>query len=177
MRLIIATCFATLVSCQNIPNNNVTLFDTKQFFEHEITLLTEQKAGIKQVLTYQQKQDSFIINDTVNWEKELQIFADLDLAKPSNKSAFKVDTINTNNLFMVSYTSTDDKQSLKKVVVTTDEKQNVKAIDAWMGKSNSLYQSQTILRYVPDSGFSVKGIQDVEIGNDTEYNIQTLFVH
>ena len=32
MRLILAACFAILVSCQSIPENNVTLFDNKQFF-------------------------------------------------------------------------------------------------------------------------------------------------
>ena len=62
-------------------------------------------------------------------------------------------------------------------MVATDQKQNVKSMDILIKKTISLYQSQTILRYVPDSGFSVKGIQDVEIGNDTEYSIQALFVH
>lgn len=177
MRLILAACFAILVSCQSIPENNVTLFDNKQFFEHEITLLTEQKTGVKQELNYQHKKDSFIIHDTVDWKKELQIFADIDLAKPSNKSSFKIDTVITNNMYFTSYTSVDVKQHLKQVVVATDQKQNVKSIDILIKKTNSLYQSQTILRYVPDSGFSVKGIQDVEIGNDTEYTIQALFIH
>jgi hypothetical protein len=176
MRLITAIYFALLVSCQRIPDNNIRLFDTKHFFEHEITLLNEQKTGIKQVLIYQHKQD-ITINDTVNWKKELQIFVDIDLAKSSNKSSFKVDTTNTNNLFTVSFTSKDEKQNLKKVVVTTDEKQNIKAIDALMVKSNSLYQSKTILRYVPDSGYSVKGIQDVAVGNDMEYSIKALFTN
>jgi hypothetical protein len=177
MRLIITICFATLLSCQNKPDNNIKLFDSKQFFEHEITLLTEQKKGVKQLLTYQNKKDSFVIHDTVNWKKELQIFADIDLAKPSNKSTFKIDTIITNKMFITSYTSRDVKQQLKQMVVTTDQKQNVKAIDVLMKKSNSLYQSKSILRYAPDSGFSIKGIQDVEIGNDTEYTIQALFIN
>lgn len=175
MRLIIAACFATLVSCKNIPDNNKTLFDSKEFFEHEITLLTEQNTGIKQILSYQHKRDSFVLNDNVNWKKELQIFADIDLAKPSNKSLFKIDTVITNNVYFTSYTSIDVKQHLKQVVVATDQKQNVKSIDVVIKKTNSLYQSQTILRYVPDSGFSIKGTQDVEIGNDTEYSIQALF--
>jgi hypothetical protein len=177
MRLNTAIIFTTLLSCQNAPDNNLKLFDSKQFFEHEITLLTEQKTGIKQILMYQNKLDSIIIHDTVNWKKELQLFADIDLAKPSNKSVFKIDTLVVNNLYVTSYTSTDVKQQLKQMVVTTDEKQNVKSIDVLMEKSNSLYQSQSIFRYVPDSGFSIKGKQNVEIGNDTDYNIQTVFVH
>ncbi len=90
MRLIIATCFATLVSCQSMPENNVTLFDTKQFFEHEITLLTEQKTGIKQVLTYQHKQDSFIINDTVNWKKSCKFLQTLIWQNPATKALLKL---------------------------------------------------------------------------------------
>lgn len=177
MRLIIASCFMVVVSCQNASVNPTLFFDTKHFFEHEITLLTEQKTGIEKHLVYGKNKDSLIIYDTVNWEKELQAFTVLDLAKPSNRNAFKVDSSSSNYQTQINYTSTDKKQTLKTVKIARDGQYNIKIIEAVLTKTNSLYQSFAYLRYVTDSGFSMHGTQSVKLGDDEDYLINARFIH
>lgn len=177
MRLIIGACFMVLVSCQNATVNPTAFFDTKHFFEHEITILTEQKTGIEKHLVYGENKDSLTIFDTVNWEKELQVFTVLDLAKPSNRNAFKVDSSSSNYQTQINYTSTDKKQTLKTVKIVRDGQHNIKVIEAVLAKTNSLYQSFTYLRYVTDSGFSMHGTQSVKLGDDEGYLINARFIH
>ena len=177
MRLIITTCLIKLVSCQNVSINKPTFVDTKHFFEHEITILTEQKTGIEKYLNYGKKRDSLIIHDNVNWEKEIQVFTLIDLAKPSNSSTFIVDSSICNNQTQINYTSREKKQTLKTVKITKDIKDNIMVIEAVMTKTNSLYQSYTNLRYVTDSGFSIYGKQSVKLGDDSEYHINAIFIH
>ena len=177
MRLIIASCLITLASCQNVSDNKPTFVDTKHFFEHEITILTEQKTGIEKYLNYGKKTDSLMMYDKVNWEKELQAFTLIDLAKPSNRNTYIVDSNNYPNQTQTNYTSTENKQTLKKVKITKDIKSNIKVIEAILTKTNSLYQSYTNLRYVTDSGFSIYGKQSVKLGDESEYFINAKFIH
>jgi hypothetical protein len=177
MRLIIATYLITLVSCQNVSENKPTFVNTKHFFEHEITILTEQKTGIEKQVKYGAKTDSLMKYDKVNWEKELQAFTFIDLAKPSNRNTYIVDSSNYPNQIQIKYTSTENKQTLKTVKITKDLKYNIKVIEAVMIKTNSLYQSYNKLRYVTDSGFSIYGKQAVKLGDDSEYLINVKFIH
>lgn len=177
MRLIIAACLITLVSCRNVSENKPTFVDTKLFFEHEITILTEQKTGIEKHLNYGKKRDSLMIYDKVKWEKELQAFTLVDLAKPSNRNSYVVDSSIYNNQIQINYTTTENKQTLKTVKISKDLKYNIKVIEAVLIKTNSLYQSYTNLRYVTDSGFSIYGKQAVKLGDDGEYLINVKFIH
>ena len=177
MRLIIVACFMVLVSCQNTTVNPTVFFDTKHFFEHEITLLTEQKTGLEKHLVYGKHKDNLTIYDTVNWEKELQAFTVLDLAKPSNRNAFRVDSSSSNNQTQINYTSKEKKQTLKTVKIVRDGQYNIKVIEAVLSKTNSLYHSYTYLRYVTDSGFSMHGTQSVKLGDDEDYLINARFIH
>jgi hypothetical protein len=177
MRLTIAACLITLVSCNNVRENKPKFIDTKHFFEQEITILTEQKTGIEKHLNYGKKTDSLMMYDKVNWEKELQAFTLIDLAKPSNRNAYIVDSINYPNQLQIDYTSTENKQTLKTVKITTDLNYNIKVIEAVLIKTNSLYQSFTNLRYVTDSGFSIYGKQSVKLGDDSKYLINVKLIH
>lgn len=177
MRLIISTYLITMISCQNVSENKPTFVNTKHFFEHEITILSEQKTGIEKQVKYVAKTDSLTMYDKVNWEKELQAFTLIDLAKPSNRNTYIVDSSNYPNQIQIKYTSTENKQSLKTVKITKDLKYNIKVIEAVMIKTNSLYQSFNKLRYVTDSGFSIYGKQAVKLGDDSEYLINAKFIH
>jgi hypothetical protein len=177
MRLIIATYLITLVSCQNVSENKPTFVNTKHFFEHEITILTEQKTGIEKQVNYGKKMDSLMIYDKVKWEKELQAFTLVDLAKPSNRNSYVVDSSIYNNQIQINYTTTENKQTLKIVKISKDLKYNIKVIEAVLIKTNSLYQSFTNLRYVTDSGFSIYGKQSVKLGDDSKYLINVKLIH
>jgi hypothetical protein len=166
-----------MISCQNVSENKPTFVNTKHFFEHEITILSEQKTGIEKQVKYVAKTDSLTMYDKVNWEKELQAFTLIDLAKPSNRNTYIVDSSNYPNQIQIKYTSTENKQSLKTVKITKDLKYNIKVIEAVMIKTNSLYQSFNKLRYVTDSGFSIYGKQAVKLGDDSEYLINAKFIH
>ncbi len=166
-----------MISCQNVSENKPTFVNTKHFFEHEITILSEQKTGIEKQVKYGAKTDSLTMYDKVNWEKELQAFTLIDLAKPSNRNTYIVDSSNYPNQIQIKYTSTENKQSLKTVKITKDLKYNIKVIEAVMIKTNSLYQSFNKLRYVTDSGFSIYGKQAVKLGDDSEYLINAKFIH
>jgi hypothetical protein len=177
MRLIIVAIVTILVSCQNVSENKPTFFDTKHFFEHEITILTEQKTGIEKQVNYDKKTDSLMMYDKVNWEKELQAFTLVNLAKPSNRNSYVVDSSIYNNQIQINYTTTENKQTLKTVKITKDLKYNIKVIEAVLIKTNSLYQSYIKLRYVTDSGFSIYGKESVRLGDDSEYLINAKFIH
>lgn len=177
MRIALIFFLLLIFACSIKTTSTSDFFDTKSFFNHEIELLTKQKSGVSKRFVFINNNDSIILLDSVNWQRELQVFIDLDLAKPSNQSAFIVSNTEANGLIEKSYKAIDSAQELQTVIITTDNKQNVKIIEALLTKNNSLYKASKHLRYVTDSGYSINGNQQLKLGNNNTYQVAATFIN
>ncbi len=176
MRIALFLLLLVLFSCNTKIKTSSDFFDTTAFFNKEIKLLNKQKTGVIKRFTFINKNDSILVLDTVNWQRELQVFNDLDLAKPSNQNAFNVSKVEIDNYTETSYTAIDKSQELQSVIITTDAKQNVKIIEALLTKNNTLYNATKHLRFVTDSGYSVIGNQQLKLGNNNTYQVDATFI-
>lgn len=162
--------------CQKVPTPQSGLFNTQAFFDNEITHLSTQNSTLKKWLTYNGKKDSVILTSNINWEKELQLFKEVDLSKPVYKQAFRItEHINQQHLLTQIYEAIDDKLPIKEVIITYDANNQVSNIEITSNVSNILYNGEKRLRYVRDSGFYINEKQFLKNGTQTSYQVKGVF--
>jgi hypothetical protein len=152
------------------------LFDSKPFFAEQIALLNKQKTTLQKHVWYNNLSDSLVINKEINWEKELRLFNEFDLAKPTNSKLFKVDTTYTENKITVTYSAIDSAQRIKHVLIELNNQYLIKAVEFSTLQKTNLFGSAQQLRYVVDSGFSIHTQQQTQLAEDALYKIEGKFI-
>lgn len=167
----LALFLCTLFSCETDKRNTAAYFDTKSFFEKAALKLSIQQKALKKELVFG---DSSVTQqfDRVDWKKELQPFAEIDLQKNGYKGRFKVDTIQNGNQRTITYTSEDPKTDLKELMITLKHSDHsLQYLKARFGTTNTLYEASKELVYYTDSLFTIKGAQQVRLGNNLIYTV------
>jgi hypothetical protein len=150
-------------------------FDTKTFFEEQVTILSSKHAGLEKELSFTDKHQHVKI-DHVNWKEELTPFIEIDFHKPSYNGRFALEKVNTAIGYNNIYQNIDPKTDLQKLVVAFDQRGNVSSIEAEYRENNSLYRAIKTLVYYTDSCYSISGKQEVTLGNSIEYSTHARIV-
>ena len=152
---------------QNSFNN--TEIDLSQYFKIEIERLKRLNPEITKTVLKDNEEETkdILIKD---WETELSSFASIDLNKPAYKGLFKKDSSQN----IVTYSFTDEKLDLSKVILQY-KSNSIEKIEVFRKSDNLLYTTKEILTYEPNKQYIVDKKQHVWILGDTHYIIKGIF--
>lgn len=173
MRLgLVFIMLAVLAACSSsTQKEQVSLFDTKQFFEQEVLRLTQEKVGLKKLVMLNTAEDSVAVIHQVNWSIELQPFLQLDLAKPVNRGSFNLDSMQTQEGVLMNYTAKDSLQKIDAVSIWFDQNHQPIKLRAEFRQHNQFYAQQKQLTYVRDSGFTMETKQYTSLTDSAYFRI------
>ena len=117
--------------------------------------------------------------DSTIWHTELAAFMEANINLPANQGLYKVDTlfVETDSLNRITYLAT--KSGLRTRYLYIYQKPGTKIpalIEARLEQQNVLFSSVQELVYIPDSGYSITGYQDVFILGLDSFAVQTTFI-
>jgi hypothetical protein len=168
-----ASILLLAVSCDSEKNTG-SYWDSKAYFESEITRLTKEHAGLQKNLLFD-KQHNSIQNDTPDWKKELEPFLAIDLNKAAYAGRFDVDTSLGYTGFRIRFKAKDAQTDLRYCIITKQTDQ-LYSVEAAFGNKNNLYQSTKKFTYNPHLGYSITGDQRVTLSTPVDYTIEANFV-
>lgn len=166
-----------LFACGRTGTHSGPYFDTKAYFESEASRLKKANVLALKELSLGSKTDVVQDTDSTNWTKELSLFTDIDLNKPSYRGRFTVDSLMIDTLLTeVIYKSADDKIDLKEVKISM-KKGKPYRIRIERSEENTLYRSSKVMEYNTDSGYTVEGSQDVRLADGVAYRLHLHFIY
>lgn len=150
----------------------IKYFDVPGFFKKEVEMLTSKSTEVYKVLSTDGQTSSLTI--IPNWEKELAVFSSINLNKSSYIGKYQVDTIERNGSILVNYNALEKGLPVKNLSYSLFNEQiswvAVNKVDKSMILSTELH-----LRYVPDSGYTVSGSQQIGSLQPNEYSVSAIF--
>lgn len=146
-------------------------FDNPSFFEAEIKRLNQTKMGAIKRLKAGDSQGQARVS-TIDWSKELEIFRQIDLNKAVYSGKFKVNNNYNEQLGITSLERIQDNINIVNYTVAVDLSSKVIWLEATKKDVSIFTETTTHWRYVPDSGYSIKGEERIKglIKNSFEVN-------
>ncbi len=164
--VVFSGCNSTSTSSQQQPD----YFSLINYFENQKSLLEQENFRIKKYTSFNRELDSSIV-DRPDWEKEFELFKDLDLNKPAFRNSFNTDTVQSDTLKMVQYTSNDQHTKVKFLEIVF-YKNEVTQIHLHAESDNFVFSSRSDLWYFAKLGYKVSGSQNVLGFSKKEYWIE-----
>jgi|GEM_PF-3539084 len=156
------------------------------FWKSEIARLNKEKPMITKISTVNGKSDT-IRTDSIDWEKELQIFVKCDLQE-KDLGMFNVDTITVHDTVRIPNEEgyLDSKVSESKVIKLISKNKDSKIREMMFRKDltyiviviideEQLYGINKRIVYRPNSYYEITGSQDVKFLNGINYKVQVKF--
>lgn len=117
--------------------------------------------------------------DSAAWQTELAAFMEANINLPANQGLYKVDTlfVDTDSLTRITYLATKkDLRTRYLYVYLKPGTTRPELIEAHLEQENILYSSVQDLVYMPDSGYSITGYQDVLILGLDSFAVKANFI-
>jgi len=153
----------------------IRYFDIPGFFRSEIDALEASNSSvIKTVETDGKTEQKQVRPDS--WRDELAVFSAFDLNKSSFIGKYQVDSTIKGDLLFLNYRSLDAKLPIKNCAFTFKNSQLITA-QAHKLESSLVLKSEMRWRFVPDSGYSVSGSQQVRGLEPTLYFVSAIFAN
>lgn len=164
------------------PVNN-KYFDVPGFIREQVTLLQARKPTAVKTVQEAGKQIETKTLQNPNWNKELEVFAELDLNKPAFRNSYNI-TRQTNSdgaVTEIYQKKPDTDGDIQSLTVTKSANQQVQAIRAVRQSSNMLLTSSTEMQLLCDTktgtsyvrSFRISGQQTPIVFNTLRYVIVT----
>lgn len=151
-------------------------YDLPKFFENQINNLKSKGQWVRKHVT-KDGHSHIIERGNIDWNEELGVFLDSDINRPAWRGEFKVDTINLEREYVITYKTGNEQIPVKNVVVTID-KQSKQCLKLTVDRrtENFLYKSDQSLYFTTGEGYIMKGKLSVTYLFDSEYAIDTEFI-
>ena len=159
-----------LPGCAPAPKpGNVALkyFDLKAYFNHEAARLAKVHRPINKTVVYNSDSQTKLVT-IANWPRELALFAEADINKPSWRDSYAM-SINTPSLLV--YTATDPDLTTRLISINKVGG-TIKVIRIVNKTSNPLYQTEEHLAYYPDSLYRIDKTQTITLLGCNYYLIE-----
>jgi len=152
--------------------SSVEFWDSKSFFLAEINRLNQQKIGLSKELVFNETFQKMELKK-VTWDKELNIFVELDLKRNGYKGRFDIDTLRINDTTnKVSYKANDAKLDLREVSLVYNSHTNkVISVEAIYNERSTIYNASKKYDYIVNEQFKIEGKQEVKFGKNATYSI------
>jgi hypothetical protein len=170
--LVLLSCW----SCKDSETPNIKTieyFDNVGFFEQESLRLRDLKTQVLKTVQSKEKSETIRISN-VDWEKELAVFKQITLNKSSFSGKYLIDTNVAGALKTTHYSSLDKKLPIK-YLAFGDSLGKIVWIESKSEENSELINTEMFWRYVPDSGYSVKGLQTIIGGAESTFKISAYF--
>jgi len=155
-------------------NGPVMFFDLKSYFFAESARLKKSDPLVTKTAVHNSTKESKTLH-ILNWENELDLFAESDINKPAWKASYTVSTQEG----ITTYTATDTALKTQYIIVKK-QAGNVKLILIFNHTRTTLfgkvlYETTEHLSYVPDSVYKIQKRQFVRLIGFNTYYIKGLF--
>lgn len=140
-------------------------FDVKTYFNQEAERLKKLNPQVDKTIYLDGQAENKMLT-TIDWQKELAIFADADINKASWSGSFTVDSA----INYITYQSNSNKIPIKKVTIGKINNQ-VTSIKIIASKQNILFSTLDTLLYVPDSLYQITKHQKIQILGKKSYQV------
>lgn len=168
-----------MISCQNNTSkqpNPVSFIDIHDFFEKEVSVLTQENIGLIQ----RTNMDSVSRQDTlteVDWNKQLYAFLDVDIRSTIWTTDFQpVDTKDDPNQEGYVFESTNPKQKVKSFTIHQNEAGEIHRFAARILDESKLSTTETLLSYTQKVGYTMTVKRDTKILGTENYQIVGQFI-
>jgi len=151
-------------------------FDLQKYFEQEIKITRTQNFNYLKKITIDDATEEHQL-DTLNINKELNIFIKNNINRPSLIGRYEVDSVLNTQLQLVSlnYRTLDEKLPVKTLNIQFDEQQQVTQLEMKTANQSRLIDAHSTAIYQPNKGYKINnrqkillfGAQDMEI--EVEY--------
>jgi len=174
LTIYLLACNVPTIKETNRPQSN--FFDLKGFFKKEARYLKEQGVEIQKTIQHNQTKETQTIRPE-DWEKELLLFSESDINKPSWKDKYLLDSTNKGNgLILLHYKAIDENLSIQVLDVEL-KGESVHSVLIAKKVSNQVYESQQHLTYIPRKSYSIKKSQDVTFSDKDDYSIEAKYIY
>lgn len=171
---ILLLCFTLGLTCCNKPQNKTIkkFKDIKGYFLKEASRL--QKSNHPILKTANQNGTSITKIILIgNWANELASFIESDINKSSWKNSYRL----TISKGIIEYIALDDNLKTQKITIYESPNHAIKSVDIINRTKNALYNSEELLKYIPDSVYQITKNQHVLLMNNQQYKIEGRFKH
>jgi len=158
-----------LVSCQDTTpgppfSTKTEYFNIAGFIQEQVSLLNAEKpVAVKSVQESGETTETKTVRN-LNWAKELESFAEIDLNKPAFRNAYTVTRQVQNGTLTETYRRKPDTESeIQLVVVTLKDHNQVASIEATRGSDNMLISSRKEMRLTCNTKNGVNRVQSFRI--------------
>jgi hypothetical protein len=171
--LAFAFLLLSLAACQQkeIRNKQLEYVDLQGFFSAEASRLNSRKPTFTKTVGINGKKENKVLSNTIDWDKELNVFKEADINKPAFKGMYQITTLANKTI----YTSNSKNAPVKRIEVDFGDTKKPIGIRIFQLTKNMIYQSTDTLSYYPDSVYSIHKKQAVRILGTTVYTIEGKF--
>lgn len=148
-------------------------FNIPHYLNSEVSRLNGLRSGVIKKINLNNEKDSLIIN-TVNWTKELELFAAIDLNKAAWKDHFLCDTLRVANTVIVTYKAKINSIPVRQVKLIYFNRK-LESLRIVKQSDNFIVKSSSQLIYQPSSGYSYKSFQSILGLLDENYFVEATF--
>lgn len=134
-------------------------FNIPHYLNSEASRLNRLRSGVIKKIYLNKEQDSLTIN-SVNWTKELELFAAIDLNKAAWKDQFLCDTLSVANTVIVTYKAKINSIPVRqvKLIYFNGKLESIRIVKQ---SDNFIVKSSSQLIYQPSSGYTYKSFQSI----------------
>jgi hypothetical protein len=174
---ILLSSIAVFQSCSSNTGNveAIHYFDIPSFFKSEVIRLEKTNAQVLKTVETNGESEQKNIRPK-SWKDELSVFSSIDLNKSSFIGKYKVDSSLSAEVLHVSYVAIDNRLPIKSCSFSFIGNK-LHSIQANKFDPSLVLTSEIKWRYVPDSGYSVIGSQQVKGFDPTNYSVSAIFAN
>ena len=152
-------------------------FDLVAYFHNEAEALNAIKPEITKTIIKDGATETKTLSDSIDWKKELKIFAENSINKPAWKDGFSADTLKEGSSNTITYKTADEKISVKEIKIFTDSLWQPTEICIKRDAKNFLYTSQQTLCYIPKKLYRLDSEMHVRWTFDTKFSVEGVFAN
>ncbi len=157
------------------PLREKIFFDLRDYFNTEADRLQQKSGNFRKISYFNQRTENLSI-DSIDWHKELEIFARCDINKPAWKEKYRIDSLLENGqLIELSYTAKDSLLLIKKINIKLSKQGAVREIQISKASRTHLMDMRQSLRYNPKTGYKVEQWEKVAGFAPSHASIELLF--
>lgn len=166
-RFVVLIFAGSLASCKpDIQQNTNTYFNLNSYFKQETQKLTKANFSVVKTVSRNGQAETKTMK-IANWPRELSVFSESDINKPSWKNSYKI-TISGN--FTI-YKATDPDLKTQEIMIKK-ENSKIALVMIYNVVNNKLFQTREKLTYYPDSLYVIRRKQNVRFLGMNDYLIE-----
>ena len=141
-----------MVSCESTTDQigGKTYYDLRGFVENQTKILKDTKPLVYKKLLVNNKSEVIRLKIS-DWEKELELFKQLDLNKPAFKTSYEMKESKFTDSTAIEYTlKSSEKAPVKVLKIVLGKNKELKTLWAKVQQANNLYHSDKTLFIIVD---------------------------